>query len=189
MLGVLRSTLITATVALVYSAILEPAPRARAWEAPLVIPTYQVGPPDRCPLFFERRANSGADAPVYPYPRLDALTSVLVDKTYRAIYLENPYMQICVLPELGGRILFARDKTNDYDFIYHQHVIKPALIGILGAWISGGVEWNVPQINRATTFMPVSWEVVNHEDGSATVRVGKLELRHRACPQGTERTH
>ena len=169
----------TAVVVTLGCTVSEAAPGARAWEEPIVIPTYRTGQPDRCPLFVEHRANQGAFAPVYPYPMLDALTGVRVNETYRAVYLENPYVQICVLPELGGRILFARDKTNSYDFIYRQHVIKPALIGILGAWISGGVEWNIPHHHRATTFMPVSWAVVNHEDGSATVRVGELELRDR----------
>ena len=58
-------------------------------------------------------------------------------------------------PRSAGRIFEAVDKTNGYDFVYRQHVIKPALIGMLGAWISGGVEWNVPHHHRATTFMPV----------------------------------
>jgi len=64
------------------------------------------------------------------------------------LFLENKYVQICVLPELGGRLYFAKDKTNDYDFIYYNHVIKPALIGMAGAWISGGVEWNIPPASR-----------------------------------------
>ncbi len=74
----------------------------------------------------------------------DTLTGKKVDKTYTAVYLENEYIRIGVLPEIGGRIFEGVDKTNNYNFIYRQHVIKPALIGLIGAWISGGVEWNVP---------------------------------------------
>jgi len=110
---------------------------------------------------------------------LDKLTDIREDKTYHAVYLENQYIKLCVLPEIGGRILSAEDKTNHYDFFYHQHVIKPALIGMLGAWISGGVEWNIPHHHRATTFMPVDHTLQENPDGSKTIWVGEIELRHR----------
>jgi tetratricopeptide (TPR) repeat protein len=152
---------------------------ARAWEEKLVIPTYLVGPAEPNPIFYSGRAYQGAKGPIYPYPLLDRLSDLKADKTYRALYLENPYVRICVLPEIGGRIFEAVDKTNGYNFVYRQHVIKPALIGMLGAWISGGVEWNIPHHHRATTFMPVDSSLENHADGSATVWVGEIELRHR----------
>ena len=60
-----------------------------------------------------------------------------------------------ILPEIGGRIHVALDKTNGYDFFYRQNVIKPALVGLAGPWISGGVEFNWPQHHRPATFMPV----------------------------------
>ncbi|GAG97516.1 unnamed protein product, partial [marine sediment metagenome] len=73
----------------------------------------------------------------------------------------------------------ALDKTNDYDFFYRQNVIKPALIGMLGAWISGGVEWNFPHHHRATSFMPVDYALTENPDGSKTIWVGEVEIRHR----------
>lgn len=152
---------------------------ARAWEEPLELPTYEMGAPDRNPIFVERRAYQGAEAPIYPYPMWDAIADKRVSKTYRAVYLENRYVQICVLPEIGGRVFSARDKTNGYEFLYRQHVIKPALIGMVGAWISGGIEWNIPHHHRASTFMPVDYSISRDPDGSAVVRVGELELRHR----------
>ena len=84
-------------------------------------------------------------------------------------------LQITVLPELGGRIFAGLDKTDHYDFFYRQRVIKPAMIGMLGAWISGGVEWNLPHHHRATSFMPVDYRVEEHADGSRTVWVGEVE--------------
>jgi tetratricopeptide (TPR) repeat protein len=152
---------------------------ARAWEEKIVIPTYAVGPAEPNPMFYNGRAYQGAKGPIYPYPLLDRLSDRKENKTYKALYLENPYVRICVLPEIGGRIFEAVDKTNGYDFVYRQHVIKPALIGMLGAWISGGVEWNIPHHHRATTFMPVDALFENNADGSATVWVGEIELRHR----------
>jgi len=58
-------------------------------------------------------------------------------------------------------------------------VIKPALIGMIGAWISGGIEWDIPHHHRATTFMPVAYRLVENSDGSKTVWVGEIERRHR----------
>jgi tetratricopeptide (TPR) repeat protein len=148
-------------------------------QEPLTIPTYPVGEPERCPMFYCGRGYQGAKGPVYPYPLLDRLSDVREDRTYGAIYLENPYLQLCVLPEIGGRIFWGLDKTNSYDFLYRQHVIKPALIGMLGAWISGGVEWDIPHHHRPTTFMPVDWCVVAGDGGAKTLWLGEIERRHR----------
>ena len=149
------------------------------WETNLVIPTYLAAPPSAVPRFYEGRTYQGARAPFYPYPVQDVLTDVKSNVTYKALFLENQYVQICVLPELGGRIFSAVDKANGYDFFYRQHVIKPALIGMLGAWISGGVEWNVPHHHRATNFSPVDYTTTTNVDGSATIWVGEIELRSR----------
>lgn len=148
-------------------------------EEPLVIPTYPVGEAERCPMFYNGRGYQGAKGPVYPYPLLDRLTETREDRTYRAVYLENRYVQLCILPEIGGRIFSALDKTNSYDFVYRQHVIKPALIGMLGAWISGGVEWDIPHHHRPSTFMPVACLAVANADGGKTLWVGETEWRHR----------
>lgn len=155
------------------------AGQVKAWEDKIVIPTYEIGPPEPDPVFYFGRAYQGAQGPVYPYPLLDKLTDVKHDKTYRILYLENEFVRIGVLPEIGGRIFEAVDKTNGYDFVYRQHVIKPALIGMCGAWISGGVEWNIPHHHRATTFMPVDGARQPYEEGGATIWVGEIELRHR----------
>jgi tetratricopeptide (TPR) repeat protein len=155
------------------------ADSVKVWKEPLVIPTYLPGEPEKNPIFYFGRAYQGAKGPVYPYPLLDILTDNRVDKTYDAVYLENDYVKICVLPEIGGRIFEAVDKTNAHNFFYRQHVIKPALIGMLGAWISGGVEWNIPHHHRATSCMPVDWTLAENPDGSKTIWVGETELRHR----------
>jgi tetratricopeptide (TPR) repeat protein len=146
----------------------------------MVIPTYIVGKPDPNPIFYTGRAYQGAKGPIYPYPMLDKITDTREDRTYNSLMLENEYIRVCVLPEIGGRVFFAEDKTNNnYPFIYRQHVIKPALIGMLGAWISGGIEWNFPHHHRATTFMPVNYELRSNPDGSKTIWIGEIEIRHR----------
>ena len=148
-------------------------------ETSLVLPTYRVAPPDPNPRFYQGRTYQGARATFYPYPVQDRLTEIKEDQAYRALVLENDCLQITVLPELGGRLFSAVDKSNGYDFFYRQSVIKPALIGMLGAWISGGVEWNVPHHHRATSFMPVEVTTQTNADGSKTIWVGEIEWRHR----------
>jgi len=148
-------------------------------QEPLTIPTYRVGEPEKNPIFYTGRGYQGAKGVAYPYPMLDKLSDVREDVTYQAVYLENAYIQLCVLPQIGGRIFSGQDKTNGYDFIYRQGVIKPALIGMLGAWISGGVEWNIPHHHRPTTFMPVHYRTAEGSDGSKTLWFGEIELRHR----------
>ncbi len=176
----LRLVLVAATcfLALSIPTRAQESDAVKLWEAPLTIPTYQVGPPDPDPIFYDGRGYQGAQGRIYPYPMLDRLTDQRVNTSYDAVYLENPYVKICVLPQIGGRIFSAEDKTDGYDFFYHQHVIKPALIGMLGAWISGGVEWDLPHHHRATTFMPVDHTLQENPDGSRTVWVGEIERRH-----------
>ena len=156
-----------------------PVSTVKVWEEKTVIPTYLAGDPDPNPMFFFGRASQGAQGPVYPYPMYDSLTGKKVDKTYTVVHLENEYIRIGILPEIGGRIFEGVDKTNNYNFIYRQHVIKPALIGLIGAWMSGGVEWNIPHHHRASTFIPVQYTVEANPDGSKTVWIGELEVRQR----------
>lgn len=151
----------------------------KVWEQETIIPTYETGDPEPNPIFFFGKQSQGAEGRVYPYPLYDSLTGKKVDKTYKIVYLENEYVRIGVLPEIGGRVFEGLDKTNNYHFFYRQHVIKPALIGLIGAWISGGVEWNIPHHHRATTALPVQYRVEENTDGSKTVWVGELEIRHR----------
>jgi tetratricopeptide (TPR) repeat protein len=151
----------------------------KVWEEKIVIPTYLIGAPEPNPIFNLGRNSQGAQGIVYPYPLYDSLTHKKTDKTYKIVYLENQYIKIGVLPELGGRLFEGIDKTNNYNFIYRQHVIKPALIGLIGAWISGGIEWNIPHHHRATTVLPVQYRIEHNQDGSQTVWVGELEVRHR----------
>jgi len=144
-----------------------------------VIPTYKSGPPEPNPMFYFGRDSQGAEGRIYPYPLYDNLTNVRSEQSYHLVYLENKYIKVGIAPEIGGKLFSAVDKTDNYDFVYHQHVIKPALIGLIGAWISGGIEWNIPHHHRASTFLPVQYRTESNPDGSKTVWVGELEVRQR----------
>ena len=148
-------------------------------ETTVTLPTYPPGPCDKNPVFYTGRVYQGAQGRVYPYPLQDVLHDEKVDKAYTSLQLENDYLQMSVLPEVGGRLFNLTDKATGFEVFYRQHVIKPALIGMLGAWTSGGVEWNFPHHHRATTFMPVDYATKKNADGSKTVWIGETELRHR----------
>lgn len=153
--------------------------QVRIWEEKITLPTYAPRPPDKNPMFYVPDAYQGAKRVLYPYPLMDNLSSEKTDQEHRALFLENEYIQLCVLPDLGGRLFYATDKTNNYEIFYRQHVIKPANIGMLGAWISGGIEWCVFHHHRASTYLPVDYRLVENEDGSKTIWFGEIEPRHR----------
>lgn len=148
-------------------------------ETTTTIPTYLVGDPETDPYFFTGRTYQGAAGHVYPYPIYDILTDERVDRDYKYLTLDNEYISIGVLPEIGGRIFEAMDKQTGYHFFYRQHVIRPALIGMIGSWISGGVEWNIPHHHRASSTLNAGYEITENEDGSKTIWIGETELRQR----------
>lgn len=142
------------------------------------IMTYETGEPQKCPMFLEKRVYQGSSGKVYPYPTIEKVTDVKREKEYKALILENDYIKVMILPELGGRIQRAYDKTNGYDFVYYNEVIKPALVGLLGPWISGGIEFNWPQHHRPTTFMPTDYRIVDNGDNSKSVLIGDFDAMY-----------
>jgi tetratricopeptide (TPR) repeat protein len=147
----------------------------RAWHDQVVIPTYPEQPPERSPMFLEKRVYQGSSGRVYPNPVTDRVSDTKVDRAWQAVHLENGFIRLMILPEIGGRIHIGQDVTNGYHFFYRQRVIKPALVGLLGPWISGGVEFNTPQHHRPSTFMPVDWSIEGDADGSQTVWLSEHE--------------
>ncbi len=145
----------------------------KVWQERVEIPTYETGPQDIHPMFLENRVYQGSSGAVYPYGVTDTLSEQKTLKSWQAVWLENDYIKVMILPELGGRVHRAWDKVKQRDFVYHNEVIKPALVGLLGPWISGGIEFNWPQHHRPTTFMPVDFTLEAHEDGAQTVWVGE----------------
>ncbi len=149
--------------------------QVRVWEEDVEIPTYGVGQPDKNPMFLEKRIYQGSSGKVYPYPVIDKIQDEKRPQAYRLVLLENEYLHIEIMPELGGRIYRALDKTNGYDFVYYNRVIKPALVGLAGPWISGGIEFNWPQHHRPNTFGPVEYAIRDNADGGKTVWVSEID--------------
>jgi len=149
------------------------------YEKDLVLPTYQVNDPDVNPMFFKGESYQGASKYIYPYALMDNLTSERIEQVWKGLFLENEYIKLCVTPEIGGKLYWAEDKTNGYPFFYKNNVVKPANIGMLGAWVSGGIEWCVLHHHRASTFLPVNYRLAENPDGSKTIWFGEIEPRHR----------
>jgi tetratricopeptide (TPR) repeat protein len=147
----------------------EPSSRVEVRREVVVLPTYEPEAPDRNPMFLEKRVYQGSSGRVYPLPFTDRIAETPRPRSWDAVYIENEFICIMILPELGGRIHRAQDKTNGFDFIYYQPVIKPALVGLAGPWASGGIEFNWPQHHRPSTFMPADVAIEEHADGAKTV--------------------
>lgn len=145
------------------------------WEEQVSIPTYATGKPEKNPMFFEKRVYQGSSGVVYPNPVIEKIYDNKEDKLYTGLYLENKYLKIMILPELGGRVQMAYDKIGERHFIYYNQVIKPALVGVCGPWISGGIEFNWPQHHRPSTFEPIDYTIEENADGSKTVWVSEVE--------------
>ncbi len=179
--NIFKSVLLTAifSIAFISFSNAQQAGGVKIWEADMTLPTYEVLPADKNPMFYVPANYQGAKRVIYPYAQNDGITSVKADSTYKAVYLENEFVKVCVVPEFGGKLFYATDKTNNYNFLYKQNVVKSSNIGMTGAWISGGVEWCVFHHHRASTSLMVDYKIVENSDGSKTVWIGELEPRQR----------
>lgn len=155
-------------------AVLRAAPQTsavRVWQGAIDIPAYAEGPANPNPpfeLFTFGRLN-------YPYPIRDALTDRRETVRWRSLHLENEYLRVTVLPDLGGHIYSSLDKRNGREMFYANRSIKKALIGYRGAWAAFGVEFNFPVSHNWMSMSPVDFATAQHEDGSASIRVGNVD--------------
>src|SRR5262245_35367477 len=168
------TSFLTALAALLYAvAIISAAPVApvRVWQGTLQIPTYAEGPPNPNPpfdLFSYGKFN-------YPYPNRDALTDRREPVSWRTLNLENEYLRLTVLPDLGGHIYSCLDKRSGQQMFYANTAIKKALIGYRGAWAAFGVEFNFPVSHNWMSMSPVDFATIEHPDGSGSIWVGNVD--------------
>lgn len=146
------------------------------WEETVTIPTYPVGKANPHPPF-QRKGYWE----VYPYPLLDQLSDEAEPRQYHALFLENPYLRVMVLPEVGGRVWSLYDKIAQRECLHQPPSLKPALIGLTGAWIAGGIEFNFPIGHRYTTHQPVWYalEPPREEGEKGTIWIGEICRRTR----------
>jgi hypothetical protein len=132
-----------------------------------VFTTYPYSDPSPIPLFTS----------VYPYFRFDGYTDIPVQKSWKVVELENDYIQVMILPEVGGKIWTAIEKSTNRPFIYYNHAIKFRDLGLRGPYTSGGLELNYGIIGHtANCNTPVDYITYTNEDGSVSCIVGVLDL-------------
>lgn len=140
-------------------------------EGTLTLPTYRVTGQNPNPVF---KSQYGV-AHIYPYTLLDEIDSKAQPVEYRTLELENRYLRVTVLPDLGGRVFSVYDKIAEKEVFYKNSTIKFSPLAIRGAFFSGGVEFSFPVAHAPTTADPVNWETFENPDGSAGVVFGGLE--------------
>lgn len=143
----------------------------QAREGVLTLPTYAIKGENRNPVF---RSQYGV-AHIYPYTLLDDIDSTCRDKTYHTLILENRYLQVTLITDLGGRVYSVFDKISNREVFYKNPIVRFAPLAIRGAFFSGGMEFSFPVAHAPTTADKVNWHLRQNEDGSASAFIGGLE--------------
>ena len=139
----------------------------------IVLPAYETGEENLMPDFVKE-----GNQRVYPYSRCTDLKEGRTFKTYKAVVIENEYLKLTVLPELGGRLYSAVEKYTGRDMFYANPSVKPSLIQLYGAWIASGLEFNFPMGHSITSFKTVDSHFFKGK-GYATCVVGNIDLATR----------
>ena len=174
-------TIAVLTGALLVGAILptEVNGQLKVRENTVTIPTYKNAPPNVMPRFYEGEGHQGVQRRIYPYPYDDGQTNKISDVNYHMIEVENDYINLGIMPQMGGRIYYAYDKTNNYNWFYHNHVVKPSMIGMVGNWVSGSNAWGYPHHHGPHTVEAMDYKIEENPDGSKTIWINSTDRMHR----------
>ncbi len=148
-------------------------PSATVHESWRTFKTYEFSDPDPVPIYF-------SDVKIYPYHKYEGYTHEPVDREWKVVTLENEYIAVYVLPEVGGKVWGAIEKSTGEEFIYRNEVMKFRNISMRGPWTSGGIEFNFGIIgHHPSTATPVDYVTMENEDGSVSCIVGNVDLPSR----------
>ncbi|MEO8414316.1 MAG: DUF5107 domain-containing protein, partial [Ginsengibacter sp.] len=129
--------------------------------------TYPFSDPNPIPSF----------SIIYPYFRYDGFTDTPVQKEWKVVELENDFIKLMILPEVGGKIWSAIEKSTGRSFFYYNHAVKFRDIAMRGPWTSGGLEANYGIIGHTPNCAtPVDYITRKNEDGSVSCIIGTLDL-------------
>jgi hypothetical protein len=134
-------------------------PAARIREFTQAFPTYPFSDPNPIP----------AVGRIYPYFRFDGFSASSVQKEWKVVELENEYVRVIILPEIGGKVWGATEKKSGRPFIYYNHAVKFRDIAMRGPWTSGGIEANYGIIGHTPNVStPVDYVTRKNADGSVS---------------------
>lgn len=108
-------------------------------------------------------------APLYPLDRYLHPAGPRHERSYVAVTLENEYLRVVILPELGGHVWEMYDKVCREHLIYNNDVIKPTRIGFRSGWCALGIEFNFPVAHSLQSIDPLPYRIEQDEDGTASV--------------------
>ena len=156
-----------------------PTDKASIEERSESIKTYPFSEPDPVPIL-TRSSLWGRGARLYPYFFFDKFSKTSVPKDWKVVRMENPYIEVSILPEVGGKVWGAVEKSTGKEFIYTNHVMKFREIALRGPWTSGGIEFNFGIVGHSpSTAAPVDYWAQENTDGSVSCVVGALDLPSR----------
>jgi len=157
-----------------------PGEQAAVFEKPTIIKTYEFAEPDPVPIL-TRSGLWGKGTRLYPYTFFDEHSAVGKEKEYNVVRLENPYISVALLPQVGGKIWGAEEKSTGREFLYTNHVLKFREIALRGPWTSGGIEFNFGIVGHTPAGAhPVDYIWQKNKDGSVSCTVGAMDLPSRA---------
>lgn len=117
---------------------------------------------------------------IYPYHLFEGYSHTGVKKKWKVVKLENDYIEVYILPEVGGKVWGAVEKSTGKEFIYKNEVMKFRNIAMRGPWTSGGIEFNFGLVGHTpSTASPVDYVVRSNDDGSVSCVVGNMDLPSR----------
>lgn len=132
-----------------------------------VFPTYPFSDPDPIP----------SATAIYPYFRYDGFTNTAVNKEWKVVELENDFIKVMILPEVGGKIWTAIEKSTGEPYLYYNHTVKFRDVAMRGPWTSGGLEPNYGIIGHTPNCAtPVDYMVRTNADKSVSCIIGVLDL-------------
>jgi len=167
------------TALIVLSAIQATADCAKIHEEKTVINTYPFSEPDPIPIMM-RSGMWGGGSRIYPYFFFNKFTTSAVDKTWKIVHLENPYIEVLVLPEVGGKVYGAVERSTNKEFIYLNRVLKFREVALRGPWTSGGIEFNFGVVGHTPGgATAVDYMLRKNPDGSVSCIVGTIDLPSR----------
>jgi len=136
--------------------------------------TYNFHDPDPVPIFIK-------NPKIYPYFTFDGYSTNSILKKFKVVEIENKYIKVYILPEVGGKVWGAIDKTSGEEFIYKNEVVKYRNISMRGPWTSGGIEFNFGIIgHHPSTATPVDYLIKKNDDESISCFVGNIDLPSRS---------
>ena len=137
------------------------------------IKTYPFSDPDPVPILTRRPS-------IYPYFSFNKFSHKGIDKKWKVVTLENDYIKLMVLPEVGGKVYGAIEKSTGNEFLYYNKVLKFRQIAMRGPWTSGGIEFNFGIVGHTPAVAtPVDYLIRQNPDGSASCFIGTMDLTSR----------